>query len=342
MSGGMSLGSESGEHGKRRVIGIDLGGTKLAGGVVSEDLVVHHRAHRFSRGADQQAVLDRLVEVVEELRVQNGDEQPIEAVGLGIPCLIDQASGSAVMAVNLPLEDVPIRDLMSERLGLPVMIDNDANVAALAEQRFGAGKGKRDVVLLTLGTGVGGGIVLDGKVFRGSSGAGAELGHIVVDADGPRCQGSCPNHGCLETFVSGTALARDALALATAKPDSQLGKLLAEGRDISGVLITELAFDGDADAIEILREAGEYLGVGITSLVNIFNPEVVVVGGGAAAAGDLLLKPAREVLATRGLRPSRDQAQIVPAHFGAEAGMLGAAVLAMDACFADGAPTETH
>lgn len=315
----------------RRVIGIDLGGTKLAGGVVSEDLVVHHRAHRFSRGANQQEVLDRIVEVVEELRVSNADEQPVEAVGLGIPCLIDQAAGCAVMAVNLPLENVPIRDLMSERIGLPVTIDNDANVAALAEQRFGAAKGKRDVILLTLGTGVGGGIVLGGEVFRGSTGAGAELGHVVVDADGPPCQGQCPNRGCLETFVSGTALAREALAAAEAAPESQLGRLLADGRELSGALVTELAFEGDDTARGILARAGEYLGVGITSLVNIFNPEIVVIGGGAAAAGELLLEPARRVLAKRGLRPSRDQAEIVPAHFGAEAGMLGAAILAMDA-----------
>jgi glucokinase len=317
--------------GNRRVVGIDLGGTKLAGGVVGEDLVVHHRAHRFSRGATQQEVLDRIVEVVDELRAQSDGDQPVEAVGLGIPCLIDQAAGRAVMAVNLPIEDVPIRDLMSERLGLPVAIDNDANVAALAEQRFGAARGLRHVVLLTLGTGVGGGLVLDGELYRGSTGAGAELGHIVIDADGPPCNGNCESNGCLEAFVSGTAFAREAHAVAEAEPDSQLGRLAAEGRELTGALVTELAFDGDDHAGAIIERAGRYLGIGITSLVNIFNPEAVVIGGGAAAAGDLLLDPARAELAHRGLRPSRDQAQVVPAHFGAEAGMIGAAVLAMEA-----------
>lgn len=325
--------------GDRRVIGIDLGGTKLAGGVVSEDLVVHHRAHRFSRGASQQEVLDRIVEVVDELRGASDGEQPVEAVGLGIPCLIDQPSGRAVMAVNLPIEDVPIRDLMSERLGLPVAIDNDANVAALAEQRFGAAKGMRHMLLLTLGTGVGGGIVLDGQVYRGSTGAGAELGHIVIDADGPPCQGQCPNHGCLETFISGTAMARDARAAAETEPESQLGRIAAEGRDITGALVTELAFEGDPHARTIIERAGRRLGIGITTLVNIFNPEAVVIGGGAAAAGEMLLQPAREELAKRGLRPSRDQVQILPAHFGAEAGMIGAAVMAMDELLGAGATT---
>ncbi|MGH2907546.1 MAG: ROK family protein [Solirubrobacterales bacterium] len=316
----------------RRVIGIDLGGTKLAAGVVSGDLVVHHRAHRFSRGADQNEILDRLVEVVEELKLQNDGEAPIEAVGLGIPCLIDQASGRAVMAVNLPIADVPIRDLMHERLGLPVAIDNDGNVAALAEQRFGAARGKSDVLLLTLGTGVGGGIVLGGKVFRGATGSGAELGHMTVEASGPPCQGNCPNHGCLETMISGTAMAREAQAIAEAHPESRLGAELAAGRELTGATVTELAHDGDAHAIEVLDKIGFYLGVGLVSLSNIFNPEAIVIGGGAAAAGDLFLDPARATLAERGLLPNKEIAEVVPAKFGAEAGMLGAAAMAFVEC----------
>lgn len=319
-------------RGSRRVIGIDLGGTKLAAGVVGDDLVVHHRAHRFSRGADQTEILDRLVEVVDELRVQNESEEPIAAVGMGIPSLIEQSSGRAVTTVNLPLADVPIRDLMCERLGLPVAIDNDANVAALAEQRFGAAKRKSDVVLLTLGTGVGGGVVIGGKGFRGSTGAGAELGHMTVLADGPPCQGNCPNRGCLETLCSGTAIARDATALAAERPHSALAAVVAEGRDLTGAIVTELAAGGDEDAIAVLAQAGHYLGTGIVSLINIFNPEAVVIGGGAAAAGELLLGPARAVVAERALSPSKQQCEIVPAAFGAEAGMLGAAVLAFDEC----------
>lgn len=312
----------------RRVIGIDLGGTKLAAGVVSGDLVVHHRAHRFSRGASQTEILDRLVEVVEELQLQNEGEPPIEAVGMGIPSLLDQKSGRAVMSVNLPIADVPIRDLMTERLGLPVAIDNDGNVAALAEQRFGAARGMNDIVLLTLGTGVGGGIVLGGKVFRGATGSGAELGHITVLADGPPCQGFCPNHGCLETMASGTALARYANEFARENPDSPLGLELAAGREVTGATAADLASGGDAGSIGVLATAGHYLGAGLVSLTNIFNPEAIVIGGGAAAAGELLIGPAREHLAKFGLAPNKDIAQVLPAAFGAEAGMLGAAAMA--------------
>lgn len=318
----------SGAAAERRVIGIDLGGTKLAAGVVSGDLVVHHRAHRFSRGASQAEILDRLVEVVDELKLQNEGEQPIEAVGMGIPSLLNQKTGRAVMSVNLPIADLPIRDLMSERLGLPVAIDNDGNVAALAEQRFGAARGMRDIVLLTLGTGVGGGIVLDAKIFRGSTGSGAELGHITVLADGPPCQGFCPNLGCLETMCSGTALARYANEYATEHPESPLGLELAAGREVTGATATELAHDGDEGSIGVLAKAGHYLGAGLVSLSNTFNPEAIVIGGGAAAAGELMLGPAREHLAKYGLSPNKDIAKVLPAGFGAEAGMLGAAALA--------------
>ncbi|MBK5230871.1 MAG: ROK family protein, partial [Thermoleophilia bacterium] len=250
--------------------------------------------------------------------------------------------GRAVTTVNLPLADVPIRDLMSERLGLPVAIDNDANVAALAEQRFGAARGKRDVVLLTLGTGVGGGVVIDGKSFRGAAGSGAELGHMTVLADGPPCQGNCPNRGCLETMCSGTAIARDATEVAGEHPDSQLGQVLAADRELTGALVTELAAGGDNLAMAVLARAGFYLGTGIVSLVNVFNPQAVVIGGGAAAAGELMLGPAREVVRERALSPNKELCEIVPARFGAEAGMLGAALLAFDECLGVvAAPTET-
>jgi len=328
----------TGPAASRRVIGIDLGGTKLAAGVVSGDLVVHHRAHRFSRGADQNEILDRLVEVVDELKLQNDGEAPIEAVGMGIPCLLDYANGRAVNTVNLPIKDLPIRDIMNERLGLPVAIDNDGNVAALAEQRFGAARGKRDVLLLTLGTGVGGGIVLDGRIFRGSTGSGAELGHMTTLADGPPCQGNCPNRGCLETLISGTAMAREAKAIAERDADSAFARELAEGRDITGATVTELAADGDLDARAVLEQVGRYLGAGLVSLTNIFNPEAIVIGGGAAAAGDLLLATAREHLDEHGLTPNKDLVELRPAHFGAEAGMVGAAALAFTECL--GEPLE--
>jgi glucokinase len=309
------------------VIGVDLGGTKLLAGAVDADLNVHHRAYRLAPASDRQAVLDAVVSVVEEAREAIGEAQ---AVGFGIPSLFDHERGIAVSTVHLPIRDVAFRDIMAERLGLPVFVDNDANVAMLAEHRFGAARGARHALLLTLGTGIGGGIVVDGRLVRGALGSAGELGHMVIDQDGPRCQGNCPSRGCLEAFASGSALGRDALHAAREHPASGLGRALAEGRAVTGALVTELAHDGDPTAVAVVRRTGEYLGVGIASLVNVFNPSVVVVGGGVIAAGELLLEPAREVLAQRALSPSKETARIVPACFGAESGMLGAATLALD------------
>ncbi len=313
------------------VIGVDLGGTKLLAGAVDPALNVHHRATRPARGDDQAEVLDTVVAAVCEIRdAIEGASGTVEAIGIGIPCLIDAERGVAVMAVNLPIADVPFGDLLAERIGLPVFVDNDANAAMLAEWRFGAAFGVRDAALLTLGTGIGGGLVIGGALQRGSQGAGAEIGHMVVQADGPRCQGNCPNRGCLEAMCSGTALVREARRLAQERPDSGLGRALADGREISGPLVTELAHSGDAAAIEALAHIGGWLGVGIANLVNILNPDIVVIGGGVIAAGELLLEPARAVVAERALSPSKEHVQIVPARFGAESGMLGAAALALD------------
>jgi glucokinase len=313
------------------VIGVDLGGTKLLAGAVDAALNVHHRATRPARARDHIAVIDTVVSAVTEVRdAIEGASGGVEAVGIGIPCLIDQERGIAVMSTHLPLADVPFRDLVAERIGLPVFVDNDANAAMLAEWRFGAAQGARDAALLTIGTGIGGGLVVGGALQRGSQGAGAELGHMVVDADGPRCNGHCPNRGCLEALAAGTALAREARRIAAERPQSGLGRALAAGRQISGPLVTELAHDGDAAAMDALAVIGRWLGVGVANLVNMLNPEVVVIGGGVIAAGELLLEPARAVVAERALSPSKEHARIVPARFGAESGMLGAATLAFD------------
>ena len=311
----------------RRVIGIDAGGTKLLGGVVDETLDVHHRVHRRIVGLGQAELLDSLVDAVEEARSAAPDA---EVVGFGIPALVRPQTGSVMVSNHLPLDGVPFRDLMSERLGLPVRVDNDSNLAMLAEHRAGVARGIGDAVLLALGTGIGGGLLLGGEIYRGAEGAGAELGHIVVDADGPDCPGACPGRGCLEAYASGNALGRAGTEAARANPDSALGKVLAAGREVTGGLVTELAHDGDPLCREVIAEAGRWLGIGIVSLVNIFNPELVIIGGGASAAGDLMLDPAREVLAERGLPPNRQMVKVVLAHFGSEAGMMGAALLALE------------
>lgn len=312
----------------RRVIGIDAGGTNLRGGVVDEQRVVHHRVHRQWRGADRQETLDIFVEAVEEIRAAAPD---VEAVGFGIPALVDSETGVAHWSTHLPLADVPFRSLMSERLGLPVQVDNDANAAVLAEHRHGAAQGARHAVLVTIGTGIGSGVIVDGEVFRGARGFAAEIGHMVLDLHGPACQGACPGRGCVEVFVSGTAIGVAGEQAGLRESGSALGRRLAAGGEVTGGLVTELAHDGDELAISVLAEIGRRLGAALTSVVNVFNPEVVVVGGGALAAGDLLLEPARAVVAERALPPSRDVARIVPAHFGEESGMIGAALLAFEA-----------
>jgi glucokinase len=216
---------------------------------------------------------------------------------------------------------------MRERIGLPVYLDNDANVAALAEHLYGAGRGARNVVMLTIGTGIGGGLILDGEIYRGSTGGAAELGHIVIVEDGLPCQGNCPNHGCVETYASGTALAREGRAVAEREPDSALGRALAEG-PIVGKTVTDLAINGDKLAREVVAEAGRHLGVALASLANIFDPDVIVIGGGVSVVGDLLLEPAREELRSRALDPM-NKTPVKLAELGGDAGMIGAAAMAL-------------
>jgi glucokinase len=312
----------------RRTIGVDLGGTKLLAGAVDRGLGVHHRAQRTVTGLDQRALLDVAVDAVTEARESAGAE--VAGVGFGIPCLIDRRTGTALIGINTPLADIAFADVMTERLGLPVFVDNDGNAAAIAEHRAGAARGASEAVVLTIGTGIGGGLILDGQPYRGAFGAAGELGHIVIDFNGPKCQGNCPNHGCVEAFASGTALAREARRLAAERPESGLARAQRAGRELAGPLVTELAHDGDRAAIEAIELIGSRLGVAVSSLVNIFNPQVVVIGGGVIAAGELLMAPVRAVVEERTLPAVRQGLRIVAARFGVEAGMIGAAALAFD------------
>jgi glucokinase len=314
--------------GADRVIGVDLGGTKLLAGVVDRDLRVHARARRAAPREDPETLLDAVADVVAELRTQAGGE--VRGVGYGIPCLLDADRRVAMSSTHLPLVGVPFAAAMAERTGLPVAVENDANLALLAEQRQGAAAGATDALMLTLGTGIGGAVMIGGALQRGARGAAGELGHMVVWADGPPCGPGCPSRGCLESLASGTALVREARRAAARHPDSGLGRAGAEGREIDGALVTELAAAGDGVAAAVLAEVGAWLGVGLVSLVNVFNPEVIVVGGGVSAAGELLLGPARAVVAARAQPMPGAPVRIATAHFGAESGMLGAAVLAYD------------
>jgi glucokinase len=287
-------------------------------------LAAVHRARRPTPTDQLAALLDAVTGLVGE--VGAAVDGRVEAVGLGIPCLIE--GGRAAASVHLPLVDFPFAEAISDRLGIPAFIDNDANLALLAEHRAGAALGARDAVMLTVGTGIGGGLLLDGRLYRGSRGAAGELGHMVVWADGPDCGPGCPSRGCLEAVASGTALVREARRLAAERPQSALGRAALDPAGLTGPQVTALAQAGDAGAIEALAGLGRWLGVGIVNLANIFDPELVVIGGGVIAAGELILGPARTVLGERGLPPSARVTRVAAAHFGADSGMLGAAVLA--------------
>jgi glucokinase len=337
---------------ERTVIGVDIGGTKIAAALVrgrppraaagtpaareTPDIV--DRFTVLTDASSTEACLDGVVACIADLEHGSGQ---VEGIGVGVASMVDFAAGHVVESVNLPLVDVPLRDLLQHRFGVPVVIDNDATVAAIGEHVFGAGAGARDMLMLTLGTGVGGGIICGGRPYRGYSGAAAELGHIIIDMNGPKCPANCPNHGCLEAYVAGPAMTAAALAAAAADRASALGRALSAGAVVDSRLLTRLGLEGEAGAVAVLARLGEYLGVGLVTLVNIFNPEVIVIGGGAAAAGELLMAPARAVLKERGSRPARDQVRIVPAALGPDAGLIGAAALALIELFACDGPRSS-
>jgi glucokinase len=309
-----------------RVIAVDLGGTKLLTGVVDEEGVVVERTVQPTQVGSQEDLLAQLESSIEALL-----DDGIGAIGVGIPSTIDQRAGRAVASVNIPLAGIDFREHLARRFGVPAAIENDANAAALAEHRFGAGRGTRQMVMLTLGTGVGGGLILDGRLYRGSIGAAGELGHMTLDLDGPPCQGTCPGRGHLEALASGTATGELARKIAAERPDGDLGRAAAEGRSVDARLAVDLAAEGPGDARDLLELIGGILGEAIVSLVNVFNPEVVVLGGGFSRAGEFLFGPARKVVAEHALVPARDLVRIVPALLGPEAGLIGAGLVGFEA-----------
>ena len=306
--------------------GIDVGGTKIAGGVVDEQGKILATARRESPATDTDAIERAIEDVVAELRVDHA----IVAVGIGAAGFVDSRRSTVLFAPNLAWRDEPLRSDLEKRIDLPVVVENDANAAAWGEFTFGAGEDVQDSLLVTVGTGVGGGIVLNGELHRGAFGVAAEIGHMRVVPDGRIC--GCGNRGCWEQYASGTALVRDT------KEQARQGSLIARSlvdraggdvENISGPLITEAARDGDSFAREQLASLGKWLGEGIASLTAVLDPEVVVIGGGVSEAGDLLLDPVRAHFAANLTgRHYRPELQVRAALLGNKAGMIGAADLA--------------
>jgi glucokinase len=309
--------------GVRRAIGIDIGGTKIAGLLVGEDGTVHERIERGTPAEDVDATLERIHAVGAELAGN------AVAIGIGAAGMVDFDAGMMRSAPNLAWREVPIRDLVSERVGLPCLLDNDANAAAWGEFRYGAAREFDQVVLVvTVGTGIGGGIIADGHLFRGAHGFGAEIGHIIVEPGGPLC--GCGNRGCWEQVASGRAL--DRLGAAAAEKDRTiLISRLAAGNPVSGRYVADAARREDAIAVGIFEEVGRRLGEGIAGLVNVLDPEAVVVGGGVAEEGDLILEPARRAFLEAVEAPQhRPEVPILQASLGNDAGAIGAAALALE------------
>jgi glucokinase len=294
-------------------IGVDLGGTKILAGVVGRDGSVVRRHERATPQDSQEHLIAELEAAVAELL-----DETVAALGFGVPAPTDQRTGVVFATVNTPLRGAPLREHMQQRFGVAVGVDNDANAAAIGEWRAGAARGAEDVLMLTLGTGLGGGVISEGRPFRGAHGMGAELGHVVIVEDGIPCQGACTGRGHLEPYVTGIAA----------------GKLAQEafGPAADAHRLVRLANEGDPKAKEILAGIGHHLGAGMGSHVNVFGPEILVIGGGfGVAAWEHLRGAAEEVMRREALPPMRDHVRVVRAELGTAAGLIGAAFVGFEA-----------
>lgn len=307
-------------------VGVDVGGTKIAAAVLRAGELVDH-AIQPTDGDDAETLIAEIVASAEEVRTE-----ATAAVGVGVPSVIEWETGRARASVNVPLTDVPLRKVLGERLGLPVFVDNDATLAALAEAHHGDRLVTRDLVMLTVGTGVGGGLVLDGRPYRGATGAAAEIGHTLIgvelDGDAVPAPTRFPQTGSLERFAAGSALDGLARAAADQHPASYLGKRAAAGDEITGTDAVAGAKAGDEVAARAVELLGERLGLGIANAINTFDPEVVAIGGGVSSAGELLVGPARRTALKYVLPGVGERTEIRLSVHGPKAGVLGAALLA--------------
>jgi glucokinase len=307
-------------------IGVDIGGTKVAAGVVDDDGRILARLRRDTPANDPDRVEDVIADCIRELAT----DHEVDTAGLGAAGFVDAARSTVLFAPNLAWRNEPLRAAVEQRTGLPVVVENDANAAAWGETRFGAGHGQPNTVTLTVGTGLGGGVVLGGELIRGAFGAAAEVGHVVLVPDGRPC--GCGNRGCWEQYASGRALVTEARQRAAQSPEeARLLLELAEGQpeSITGPMVTMGAVAGDSVALESFRGVGAWLGRGMADLAAILDPRVFIIGGGVSEAGELLLGPARETFqAMLTARSHRPTAAVRLAQLGQDAGLIGAADLA--------------
>lgn len=323
----------SSQSSSRFIVGIDLGGTNMVGGVLSEDgsrqLAMRRIRTHSELGAN--GVIARMVELAEHVmadaRTTAGvTREQFLGVGIGAPGPLDRAEGVVRTAPNLGWRDVPLRRLVSEALDLPAALDNDANCATLGEWWLGAARGARHVVGMTIGTGIGGGLVLDGRLFHGASDVAGEVGHTTIEANGRRC--GCGNLGCLEAYASGPAIAQRAREALEGSEPSALWQLMDDDpASITAETVYRAAQAGDSLARLIVRETAEYLGTGVANLLNVFNPELVVIAGGVTQAGDALFEPLRAAVRRRAFRSAVEACRIVPGTLTGTAGMVGAVAM---------------
>lgn len=309
---------------------IDLGGTNVRAAIIEAGGQIRARARRPTPQTGPEDVVQAMVEALQQAAQEAG--VPVDgllAVGVGAPGPLDHTTGVVYAPPNLAgWDNVPLKQMLEARLGRPVFVGNDANVAALAERRYGVGRGCEDVIYITVSTGIGGGIVTQGRLLLGPAGTAGEVGHVTIDIHGPRC--ACGNIGCVEALASGPAIARQARArLAEGRP-SLLRELAARLDDLTAEHVVEAARRADPLAAEVMEEAARNIGVLVVNLIHLFNPAVIAIGGGVSHAGDLLFGPVRQVVQERALKAAAAVCRIVPAALGDDVGLYGAAAWALD------------
>ncbi len=314
---------------KRVAIGIDIGGTNVKLGLVDErGKVLLHDTFQTRHAPSRAEMLDKLVAHVGVLSAEARSLGfRVSGVGIGAPGPIDVERGFVYFFPNLPgWKNTPLKKILEKRLRLPVFLDNDANAMALGESKFGAGRGSKNVIALTLGTGVGGGLVLDGKLFHGATFSAAEIGHMVVDPNGPRC--ACGNHGCIEAFVGNGYFVREVRNRLKGR-QSMLKRWIKEGKELTPKLVQEAARQGDAFSREQWKRTGDRLGTFLAGLANLLNPERIVIGGGIALGGELVLGPVRVAFKKKAFPIASRFVKVMPAVLGNDAGLVGAAALVL-------------